>query len=44
MTRALDGIAYREEGPADGPPALVLHGYPESSCWAELGVFLRAVA
>jgi haloalkane dehalogenase len=25
------GIAYREEGPRDGPVALFLHGYPESS-------------
>jgi len=25
------GLAYREEGPADGPPALLVHGYPESS-------------
>jgi haloalkane dehalogenase len=24
-------IAYREEGPADGPVVLLLHGYPESS-------------
>jgi haloalkane dehalogenase len=24
-------LAYREEGPADGPVALLLHGYPESS-------------
>jgi len=28
---ALDGIAYREAGPADGPVALLVHGYPESS-------------
>ena len=27
----LEGIAYREQGPADGPVALLLHGYPESS-------------
>ena len=26
-----DGIAYREAGPPDGPVALLLHGYPESS-------------
>ncbi len=26
-----DGIAYREEGPADAPTALLVHGYPESS-------------
>src|ERR1700755_693519 len=25
------GLAYREEGPADGPPVLLVHGYPESS-------------
>jgi len=26
-----DGIAYREAGPDDGPPALLVHGYPQSS-------------
>jgi haloalkane dehalogenase len=32
------GMAYREAGPADGPVALLLHGYPESSyMWG--GVF-----
>ncbi len=31
MTQALERIAYREEGPADSPVALLLHGYPESS-------------
>ena len=25
------GLAYREAGPADGPVALLLHGFPESS-------------
>jgi haloalkane dehalogenase len=25
------GLSYREGGPADGPVALLLHGYPESS-------------
>ncbi|MDQ3645234.1 MAG: alpha/beta fold hydrolase [Actinomycetota bacterium] len=30
MKRTADGVAYREEGPADGPVALMLHGYPES--------------
>src|SRR5919206_3834591 len=25
------GLSYRESGPADGPVALFLHGYPESS-------------
>jgi haloalkane dehalogenase len=25
------GLAYRESGPGDGRPALLLHGYPESS-------------
>ena len=25
------GLAYREQGPADGPPVLLVHGYPESS-------------
>jgi haloalkane dehalogenase len=29
------GLFYRESGPADGPVALPLHGYPESSfMWA----------
>ena len=30
MERTAGGIAYREEGPGDGPVALMLHGYPES--------------
>jgi haloalkane dehalogenase len=31
------GLSYRESGPADGPVALLLHGYPESSfMWAEV--------
>jgi len=30
MTTA-GGLAYREAGPADGPVALLVHGYPESS-------------
>src|SRR5918994_1628247 len=25
------GLSYRQSGPADGPVALMLHGYPESS-------------
>src|SRR3954452_7836176 len=25
------GLAYRAAGPDDGPPALLVHGYPESS-------------
>ncbi len=25
------GLAYRAAGPADGPPVLLVHGYPESS-------------
>jgi haloalkane dehalogenase len=30
------GLAYREAGPADGPVALLLHGFPESSyMWRE---------
>ena len=30
-------LAHREEGPADGPVALLLHGYPESSyMWRHL--------
>ena len=31
------GLAYREAGPSDGPVALLLHGYPESSyMWREV--------
>jgi haloalkane dehalogenase len=31
------GLAYREAGPSDGPVALLLHGYPESSyMWRDL--------
>ena len=31
------GLAYREAGPEDGRPALLVHGYPESSyMWREL--------
>jgi haloalkane dehalogenase len=31
------GLAYREAGPPDGPVALLLHGYPESSyMWRDL--------
>ncbi|HEY3019073.1 MAG TPA: alpha/beta fold hydrolase [Solirubrobacteraceae bacterium] len=31
------GLSYREAGPADGPVALLVHGYPESSwMWASL--------
>jgi haloalkane dehalogenase len=31
------GLAYRSAGPEDGPPALLLHGYPESSyMWRHL--------
>jgi haloalkane dehalogenase len=31
------GLAYRAAGPEDGPPALLLHGYPESSyMWRHL--------
>jgi haloalkane dehalogenase len=43
-------LAHREHGPADGPTALLLHGYPESSyMWRELmpslaAAGLRAVA
>jgi haloalkane dehalogenase len=34
---AAAGLAYREAGPADGPVALLLHGYPESSyMWRHL--------
>ena len=43
------GLAYREQGPADGPPVLLVHGYPESSyMWhhalAALGEGLRVSA
>jgi pimeloyl-ACP methyl ester carboxylesterase len=32
-----DGIAYREAGPSEGPPVLLVHGYPESSyMWRDL--------
>jgi haloalkane dehalogenase len=43
-------LAHREEGPADGPVALLLHGYPESSyMWRDLmpeleRIGVRAVA
>jgi haloalkane dehalogenase len=31
------GLAYRSAGPDDGPPALLVHGYPESShMWRHL--------
>jgi haloalkane dehalogenase len=31
------GLAYRSAGPTDGPPALLVHGYPESSyMWRHL--------
>jgi haloalkane dehalogenase len=44
------GLSYRESGPADGPVALMLHGYPQSSfMWtgvmpAVAGAGWRAVA
>src|SRR4051794_9589232 len=44
------GLAYRADGPDDGPPALLVHGYPESSyMWRELlpllaGAGRRAIA
>ena len=35
--KTLDGIAYREAGPEDGPAALLVHGFPESSyMWRHL--------
>ena len=35
--RVAGGLAYREAGPAEGPVALLLHGYPESSyMWRDL--------
>ncbi len=34
---AAAGLAYRSAGPEDGPPALLVHGYPESShMWRNL--------
>jgi pimeloyl-ACP methyl ester carboxylesterase len=40
VTEALertDGIAYRQAGPSDGPVALLVHGFPESSyMWRHL--------
>ena len=45
-----DGIAYRDAGPEDGSPVLLLHGFPESSyMWRDLlpalaGAGLRAIA
>lgn len=29
--KSAGGLAYRESGPADAPPVLLVHGYPESS-------------
>ena len=38
------GLAYREAGPPDGPVALLLHGYPESSyMWRDLMPVLAEV-
>ena len=44
------GLAYREAGPEEGQPILLVHGYPESS-WMWNGVMrtladagLRAIA
>jgi haloalkane dehalogenase len=35
--KTYDGIAYREAGPSDGPPVLLVHGFPESSyMWRQL--------
>jgi pimeloyl-ACP methyl ester carboxylesterase len=31
MAKRAAGLAYREAGPADGPAALLVHGFPESS-------------
>jgi haloalkane dehalogenase len=37
MAGPVEGLAYREAGPEDGPVALLLHGYPESSyMWRHL--------
>ena len=49
-SRSPSGIAYREAGEQDAPPALFLHGYPESSyMWREAvdaagGAGWRAIA
>ena len=48
--RHVAGLAYREAGPADGPCALLVHGFPESSwMWGPLldglaGAGWRAIA
>ena len=35
--KSAGGLAYRESGPQDGPVALLVHGYPESSyMWREV--------
>jgi haloalkane dehalogenase len=37
MPESAAGLAYRSAGPEDGPPALLVHGYPESSfMWRHL--------
>ena len=36
-------LAYREAGPAEGPVALLVHGFPQSSyMWRELAAPLAA--
>ena len=41
--RTAGGLAYRESGPRDGPVALLLHGYPESSyMWRDVLPALEA--
>lgn len=49
MTRltsyARDGLTFdvRDEGPEDGAPVVLLHGFPErSSCWREVAPLLHA--
>jgi haloalkane dehalogenase len=41
--RRAAGLAYREAGPADGPPVLLVHGYPSTSyMWGPLLAELAA--
>ncbi|MFM7718012.1 MAG: hypothetical protein ACKO8G_00745, partial [Actinomycetota bacterium] len=35
--RVADGLAWREDGPAEGPTVVLLHGFPASSLlWRDL--------
>jgi pimeloyl-ACP methyl ester carboxylesterase len=49
MTRLLryrhDGLTFdiRDEGPLDGDPVVLLHGFPErSTCWRDVAPLLHA--